>query len=121
MDTLIKKHDRLWERTSLEIVRQWAHSINWDARLMAIRGPKGVGKTTMMRQYIKQHYAYMDRQVLYVSCDDAYFATHSLLELAEQFYLSGGKHLFIDEIHKYENWSREIKEIYDSYPPPLRW
>ena len=59
MDTLLKKHDRLWERTSLEIVRQWAHSINWDARLMAIRGPKGVGKTTMMRQYIKQHYAIM--------------------------------------------------------------
>lgn len=116
METLFKKHDRLWEITPLDIVRQWAHSINWDARLMAIRGPKGVGKTTMMRQYIKQHYAYMDRQVLYVSCDDAYFATHSLLELAEQFYLAGGKHLFIDEIHKYENWSREIKEIYDSYP-----
>lgn len=116
MDTLIKKHDRLWETTPLNIVRQWAHSINWDARLMAIRGPKGVGKTTMMRQFIKQHYAYMDRQVLYVSCDDAYFATHRLLDLAEQFYLTGGNHLFIDEIHKYENWSREIKEIYDSYP-----
>lgn len=116
MDTLLKKHDRLWEITPLEIVRQWAYSINWDARLMAIRGPKGVGKSTMMLQYIKQHYAYLDRQALYVSCDDAYFATHSLLELAEQFYLTGGKHLFIDEIHKYENWSREIKEIYDSYP-----
>ncbi len=116
MDTLLKKHDRLWEITPLEIVRQWAYSINWDARLMAIRGPKGVGKSTMMLQYIKQHYAYLDRQALYVSCDDAYFATHSLLELAEQFYLIGGKHLFIDEIHKYENWSREIKEIYDSYP-----
>ena len=116
MDTLLKKHDRLWEITPLEIVRQWAYSINWDARLMAIRGPKGVGKSTMMLQYIKQHYAYMDRQALYVSCDDAYFATHSLLDLAEKFYLTGGKHLFIDEIHKYENWSREIKEIYDSYP-----
>ena len=113
---MIKKHDRLWETTSLAIVRQWAASINWNARLMAIRGAKGVGKTTMMRQYIRQHYAYMDRQVLYVSCEDAYFAMHSLLELAEQFYLTGGKHLFIDEIHKYANWSREIKEIYDSYP-----
>ncbi len=116
MDTLLKKHDRLWEITPLEIVRQWAYSINWDARLMAIRGPKGVGKSTMMLQYIKQHYAYLDRQALYVSCDDAYFATHSLLDMAEKFYLTGGKHLFIDEIHKYENWSREIKEIYDSYP-----
>ena len=116
MDSLIKKHDRLYQITPMAIVRQWAQSINWDARLMSIRGPKGVGKSTLMLQHIKQHYAYMNRQVLYVSCDDSYFSTHSLLDLAEQFYLSGGKHLFIDEIHKYDNWSREIKEIYDSYP-----
>ena len=102
--------------TPMKIVRQWAHTINWNARLLSIRGPKGVGKSTMMCQYIKQHYEYMDRQVLYVSCDNSYFSTHSLLDLAEQFYLSGGKHLFIDEIHKYDNWSREIKEIYDFYP-----
>lgn len=116
MDTLFKKHDRIFELTPMEIIRQWAKSINWDARLLAIRGPKGVGKSTMMRQYIKQHYEYMDRQVLYVSCDDSYFSNHTLLDLAEQFYLRGGKHLFIDEIHKYDNWSKEIKEIYDFYP-----
>jgi len=116
MDSLLKKHDRIIEITPMEIIRQWAKSINWDARLMAIRGPKGVGKSTMMRQYIKQHYELLDRQVLYVSCDDSYFSNHTLLELAEQFYLRGGKHLFIDEIHKYANWSHEIKEIYDFYP-----
>lgn len=104
------------ELTPMKIVRQWAHTINWNARLLSIRGPKGVGKSTMMCQYIKQHYEYMNRQVLYVSCDNSYFSTHSLLDLTEQFYLSGGKHLFIDEIHKYDNWSREIKEIYDFYP-----
>ena len=116
MNSLFFKHDRLMELTPMKIVRQWAHTINWNARLLSIRGPKGVGKSTMMCQYIRQHYEYMDRQVLYVSCDNSYFSTHSLLDLAEQFYLSGGKHLFIDEIHKYDNWSREIKEIYDFYP-----
>lgn len=69
-----------------------------------------------MLQYIKLHYNPLNRQVLYVSCDDNYFNSHTLLELAERFYLAGGKHLFLDEIHKYEDWSREVKEIYDFYP-----
>lgn len=116
MESLFKKHDRLVTVTSTEIIRQWANSINWDARLMAIRGPKGVGKTTMMLQYIKLNYKLLDRQVLYVSCEDKYFSNHSLLSLAEQFYLNGGRHLFLDEIHKYDDWSTEIKEIYDFYP-----
>ena len=84
--------------------------------MLSIRGAKGVGKTTMMLQYIKIHYKPLDRSVLYVSCDDNYFSTHRLLDLAEQFYLAGGKHLFLDEVHKYDNWSREIKEVYDFYP-----
>lgn len=116
MESLFKKHDRLVAVTSTEIIRQWANSINWDARLMAIRGPKGVGKTTMMLQYIKLNYKFLDRQVLYVSCEDKYFSNHSLLSLAEQFYLNGGRHLFLDEVHKYDDWSTEIKEIYDFYP-----
>jgi len=116
METLFRKHDRLLELTPTAIVRQWAKSINWDARMMSIRGQKGVGKSTMMLQYIKLHYNPLDRQVLYVSCDDNYFNSHTLLELAERFYLAGGKHLFLDEIHKYEDWSREVKEIYDFYP-----
>ena len=116
MESLFKKHDRLVTVTSTEIIRQWANSINWDARLMAIRGPKGVGKTTMMLQYIKLNYKFLDRQVLYVSCEDKYFSNHSLLSLAEQFYLNGGRHLFLDEVHKYDDWSNEIKEIYDFYP-----
>lgn len=116
MESLFKKHDRLVTVTSTEIIRQWANSINWDARLMSIRGPKGVGKTTMMLQYIKLNYKLLDRQVLYVSCEDKYFSNHSLLSLAEQFYLNGGRHLFLDEVHKYDDWSNEIKEIYDFYP-----
>ena len=116
MENLFRKSDRLLEVTPLKIIRQWMDSINWKARMMAVRGPKGVGKTTLMLQYIKLNYQPLDRQVLYASCDDSYFSTHSLLDLAEQFYLNGGKHLFLDEVHKYPNWSREVKEIYDFYP-----
>lgn len=112
---IVKKNDRLLEVTSTNIIRQWMHSINWKARMMAIRGPKGVGKTTLMLQYIKLHYQPLDRQVLYVSCDDNYFNTNTLLQLAEQFYLNGGQHLFLDEVHKYANWSREIKERFDFF------
>ena len=101
MERLFKKHDRLLEVIPIQIIRQWMNNINWRARLMSIRGPKGVGKTTIMLQYIKLHYPALDRQVLYASCDDNYFNTNTLLDLAEQFYLNGGKHLFLDEVHKY--------------------
>ncbi len=90
--------------------------INWNAPLIAIRGPRGVGKTTLMLQYIKLNYALAARQVLYCTLDSVYFSSHSLLELTEDFYKNGGKHLFLDEVHKYPTWSKEIKEIYDLYP-----
>lgn len=120
MKNLIDKHVSYYKRTPMNIIRQCSKDINWDNPLIAIQGPKGVGKSTMMRQYIKQHYAPSDRSVLYCSCDGAYFASHTLLDLAEQFYKLGGKHLFLDEIHKYPNWSREIKEIYDLYESEMR-
>ncbi|WP_255780803.1 ATP-binding protein [Prevotella communis] len=89
--------------------------INWNSRLLVIRGPKGVGKSTLMQQYIKQHFPAGDRHVLYCSADTNYFSTHTLLDLAENFVMMGGQWLFIDEVHKYPGWSREIKEIYDLY------
>lgn len=120
MKNLFDKHVSYYKRTPMNIIRQCSKEINWDTPLMAIRGPKGVGKSTMMRQYIKQHYTISDRSVLYCSCDGAYFASHTLLDLADQFYKLGGKHLFLDEIHKYPNWSKEIKEIYDLYESEMR-
>lgn len=115
MKNLIDKHIRYYRQTPMAIIRQCSTKINWEVPLLAIRGPKGVGKSTMMLQYIRQHYALSDRTVLYCTCDGAYFASHTLWNLAEQFYKSGGKHLFIDEIHKYPNWSIEIKEIFDCF------
>lgn len=89
--------------------------IDWESRLIIIKGPKGVGKSTLMKQYINAHYGRDDSHVLYCSADSSYFAAHSLVETAGSFVKAGGTHLFIDEIHKYPGWSREIKEIYDLY------
>ncbi len=115
MEKLFKRHDDEIEDVSLDFVRNMMNEIDWSSRLIIIKGSKGVGKSTLMQQYIKMHYAPGDRQVLYCSADSTYFSTHSLLETAEQFILMGGKHLFIDEVHKYKGWSREIKEIYDTH------
>ncbi len=89
--------------------------INWDNRLIGIRGYRGVGKTTLVLQHIKEHFP--DRQtVLYASADHGWFQTHSLYDLAEYHHLHGGTHLFLDEIHHYPNWQTEIKNIYDDFP-----
>lgn len=113
MDKLFERHDEYLSIVPMEFVRGFMLQIDWSLRLIAIKGPKGVGKSTLMQQYIKQHFAPDDRHVLYCSADTSYFTTHTLVDTADQFCKIGGRHLFIDEIHKYENWSREIKEIYD--------
>jgi predicted AAA+ superfamily ATPase len=90
-------------------------TIVWNNRLIGIVGAKGTGKTTLMLQYIKQNFSNSNK-ALYASLDNIRFAQHSLLELAETFHSYGGTHLFLDEVHRYANWAREIKNIYDSYP-----
>ena len=100
--------------TDTSYIRNMHDSISWDDRLVAILGARGVGKSTLVLQHIK---LYEDiKSSLYVTADDMWFSAHSLVELADAFYKDGGKALFIDEVHSYENWSREIKNIYDSYP-----
>lgn len=113
MDKLFERHDEYISTVSADFVRGFINKINWSIRLIAIKGPKGVGKSTLMQQYIKLNFAPDDRHVLYCSADTNYFTTHTLVDTADQFCKLGGRHLFIDEIHKYKNWSREIKEIYD--------
>lgn len=82
--------------------------------MVGIVGPRGVGKTTMMLQYIKEN---LDiKKTLFVFADDLYFSENKLIDLANDFYKNNGEYFFIDEIHKYENWSVELKNIYDSFP-----
>lgn len=97
--------------TKTDFVRYAQESIPWDARLNAILGPRGVGKTTLLFQHIKL--SGQRNESLLVFADDIYFSQNRLLDLADAFYKEGGKYLYIDEIHKYPNWSTEVKNIYD--------
>ena len=90
-------------------------TINWENRLIGIRGYRGVGKTTLILQHIKE--SFPDKlMVLYASVDNGWFQTHSLYDLAEYHQQHGGTHLFLDEIHHYHGWQTEIKNIYDDFP-----
>lgn len=106
-------------RLQLELVPNRFHRylydrINWGARMIAITGARGVGKSTMVLQHLKEHLS--DVQSLYISADNTYFSTHSLVEVADDFAKEGGKLLVVDEAHKYHEWSRELKQIYDTHP-----
>lgn len=102
------------QQTSTTFHRYMYDQVSWQSRMFGLVGPRGVGKSTMILQYIKEH---RDTQHLfYVSADHLYFMSHTLVDLADEFAREGGEHLFIDEIHKYENWSRELKQIYDTHP-----
>ena len=115
MDRLYKAYGRLLTETDLNFTRYLYDKINWDNRLIVIKGAKGVGKTTMLLQHIKRAFPDVEK-ALYVSLDHLWFANHTILELAEYHYTHGGTHLFLDEVHKYKDWQREVKNIYDSYP-----
>lgn len=116
MEQLQAQHLRLLSHMDMQHRRSLMDEINWNARLIGIRGARGVGKTTMMLQHIKETYGLNPTAALYASLDHLYFSRHSLLDLAEEFYNQGGQCLYLDEVHKYEGWSREIKNIYDGFP-----
>ena len=115
METLFERHLEYLSDVPISFERELMKTIDWDSRLILIRGPKGVGKSTLMLQYILKNYGVSDRHVLYCSADTGYFTTHTLVDTAAAFVRQGGTHLFIDEIHKYDGWSTQIKEIYDLF------
>jgi len=92
------------------------NNIHWNARLIGIKGSRGVGKTTLILQYIKLNLSAELDATLYVSLDHIWFSEHRFIQLVDEFYKRGGKYLFLDEVHKYKDWSVEIKNIYDQYP-----
>ncbi len=114
MEALFAQSNTMIDRTETNLVRYLHDNVAWDARLISIEGSRGVGKTTMILQHIKLH---DDRSTsLFVSADNLYFTDHTLVGLATDFFQNGGKTLYIDEIHRYPDWSREIKNIYDQLP-----
>lgn len=115
MDVLFEKFQKKLSFVSLGFKRSLLDQINWNARLIGIKGARGVGKTTLMLQYIKENLP-LDQSTLYVSLDNIWFAENKLSDLVDLFVKRGGRFLFLDEVHKYPNWSQEIKNIYDDYP-----
>jgi len=115
IDILQKKSFERVRTVSTHFKRYLHKRIDWSDRLIIIKGAQGVGKTTLLLQYIKEQFG-LSEEVLYASLDDLWFTNNRLTELADQFYTLGGKYLFLDEVHKYANWSQEVKNIYDNHP-----
>ncbi len=116
MENLIKTSQRLVNMVQMETFRYLYDQINWADRLIMIKGARGVGKTTMMLQHIKEAFG-ATGEALYASCDNLWFADNRLVDLVANHYDYGGTHLYLDEIHRYPgNWQQELKNIYDSYP-----
>ena len=114
MQALYEQFNQLLELTPMNFFRAQHDTINWDVRVLGILGQKGVGKSTLILQHIRR--AGNRDESLYVTADDIYFSAHTLLDTARNFFARGGKYLYVDEIHKYPGWSREVKNIYDSLP-----
>lgn len=115
MEQLQTYQFNLLQETSNDFNRFLFKKLPWEQRMIAIKGLRGAGKTTLMLQHIKFDTENANTS-LYVTADHPWFYNHTLLDLADQWHKAGGKILYIDEVHKYPNWSRELKNIYDGYP-----
>lgn len=115
METLKRQYNALMKSVSTKHVRRIYDEISWQSRLVGIKGARGVGKTTLMLQRIKLSFPDLSK-ALYVSFDDLWFSSHTLLDLAARAEEEGITHLFIDEVHRMPGWERQIKNLYDFYP-----
>lgn len=114
MESLLAFHNQRLRETPLDFLRYNFQKINWDNRLVGLLGPRGVGKTTLVLQHVKRDLP--PDKSMYVTAEHFYFAGNRLYTLADDFQKQGGKYLIIDEIHKYRDWSNELKLIYEAFP-----
>ena len=115
MDQIQAKSAKKLTSVTSNLKRYLHHQIDWKSRLIGIKGARGAGKTTLVLQHLATHPASIQDK-LYVSLDDLYFSENSLVSLADAFAKQGGKILVLDEVHRYQQWSQEIKNIYDDHP-----
>lgn len=115
LQSLFNNYHRKIAKIETRFKRYLYNQINWDARIIGIKGARGVGKTTMLLQHILLNYEDIDK-TLYASLDDLWFTTHSLIDLVDWADQHGMTRLYLDEVHRYEQWSETLKNIYDNYP-----
>lgn len=117
MDTTLVNYMReQLQAVTLDFKRYMYSRLPWETRLVGLMGPRGIGKSTIILQYIKSQSEERRAKSLYVSADHSYFSSASLIEVADQWVREGGEWLYIDEVHKYDGWSKELKQIYDAHP-----
>jgi len=114
MNNLTQRFYEKYAQTNTKLVRDFISQVDWSNRFIGIKGSRGVGKTTLLMQYIKLNFN-ADNKVLYTSLDNLYFTENRLYDLADTFYKKGGELLVLDEVHRYPNWSVELKNIYDDF------
>ena len=115
MEYFFEAHKVLVEASSDLIRRELYDEIDWSHRLIGVKGFRGVGKTTFLLDYIRKNYG-DSRDCLYVNLNDFYFAKRRIFSFADEFYKRGGKILVLDQIHKYEDWSKDLRQCYDELP-----
>ncbi len=116
MEDIFEKYHKKIQNTQSVFTRSILNAIDWNYRFIGIKGARGVGKTTLLLQYIQLNLKDSLAITLYASLDNIWFSNHSLLSLVDYFVKRGGKFLFLDEVHKYPQWSQSLKNIYDDYP-----
>ena len=113
---LYEPSERLVRGVSMRHRRHLCDKINWDNRLICIKGAKGTGKTTLVLQHMRETFGPGNIRALFVSLDNIWFASHDVMDLVDWHWKRGGTHIFLDEVHHLRSWQTVVKTIYDSYP-----
>ena len=116
MEAFFRTHRYLVEHTNAPVRRSLMDEIDWNDRMIGIKGTRGVGKTTFLLQYAKERFDILDKQCLYINMNNFFFQGHGIADFAGKFYLQGGRVLLIDQVFKQPNWSKELRKCYDLYP-----
>ena len=114
MDLLVQRFYEKYAQTNTQTIRDYEKRVDWNNRVVGLKGSRGVGKTTLLFQHIKKNFK-PTHKVLYASLDHFWFTENRLYHLADNFYKKGGEILFLDEVHRYPDWSTELKNIYDDF------
>lgn len=115
-EAFFRTHTYLIEHTNAPVRRSLMDEIDWNQRMIGIKGTRGVGKTTFLLQYAKEKFGAIDRKCLFVNMNNFYFQSHGISDFAGDFVRQGGKVLLIDQVFKQPDWSKELRKCYDLYP-----